>query len=1041
MSKRTTDKYRPPVFSHIQPRRRLLERMAELAHIHAALWISAPAGSGKSALVSDYLQRNKVEVFWFRIESADCDAKHFLYRLQQAVRELTGNKPEPQLEYDDPAEHINAALQSLKQYCAGRVVMVWDNCEFLPADSAQMECLANQIDQETTSLRQLFLSRETLPAQFSRAMVSGSIAQLAWDDLRLDKDEFRDMATFLNGGGVEENTLNQWYEMSQGWLAALILIVRGHHIKSTAIQDTTRETLFDYLASEVVAGLSSDERELLLNLSLYPYLSESLVAAHCDAAMLHQLAKFLPMIDRDGASVYRMHALLRDFLRQQLRQQSTDEAYRDRVMLVADRLLKAHENEAAGELYYSISRWSELHRMVVIHAENLLASGAQQSLEKWLDALPDEYRQKDPWVIYWQGNCRRFVDWHNSWPMLQQAFERFREKGDVLGQYSAWLALAEAMMAVHEDIKPLKQWAKEYEALRERHPRCPSMAMHFKSHGLASAIMSMVDPHNPKLKRFIRLAEAGARLIPVRGPRQALYIYLILHYVNTGQVARMHAVARHVVSALDNRDLPAPMRIFGHAMIGLHKLMAGESAPEKYIEAAFELSRHTGGGVYTMVPATFRIYCDLIEGRQKEVRHAVEEMAKVMLPNHRMYQSAYDFVNAWWAASEGEYGRSVEIAGLSKRMSYQLGFDFGMSLNANLRLQVLVMLDDFDAATSELAELKRLNEESDNRLLDVMQGYSESWLKLKSGDEAGCVAILHEVLPRAEREGVYAWPGFLREVVATLALVASRHGVAPNYVSRLIRRWHLQPPLLSPLDIDWPWAVRILTFGRLTVIIAGEELDTDSAAHRRPLELLMAILAQGGREVTKAQLSDWLWPETEADKASHALDNLLHRLRKLLGKESLLINAGRITLNPDICWVDLWALEKLRETVNEIEPQTLNTLLGEIYSGSFISGDSQPWLIAARDHYRTLYIRLVDRLATQLFAAGENEDAVDLLEQALQREVTAEALYLQLIRFHIAMDQRSEAMQRYRQCANFLQQSLGVQPGEAIESLIRTMNG
>ena len=79
----------------------------------------------------------------------------------------------------------------------------------------------------------------------------------------------------------------------------------------------------------------------------------------------------------------------------------------------------------------------------------------------------------------------------------------------------------------------------------------------------------------------------------------------------------------------------------------------------------------------------------------------------------------------------------------------------------------------------------------------------------------------------------------------------------------------------------------------------------------KPIEMLKALIALGGRDVGETRLSEALWPDTDGDVAHSAFSVTLHRLRKMIGHSALQLNDSRLSLNPDMCWVDVWACEQL----------------------------------------------------------------------------------------------------------------------------------
>ena len=80
---------------------------------------------------------------------------------------------------------------------------------------------------------------------------------------------------------------------------------------------------------------------------------------------------------------------------------------------------------------------------------------------------------------------------------------------------------------------------------------------------------------------------------------------------------------------------------------------------------------------------------------------------------------------------------------------------------------------------------------------------------------------------------------------------------------------------------------------------------------RKPQELLQALIAFGGLEVGAGALIDALWPDSEGDAAYHALESALYRLRQLLGtRDAIRMEGGKVSLNQDRLWVDVWEFEE-----------------------------------------------------------------------------------------------------------------------------------
>jgi two-component SAPR family response regulator len=140
--------------------------------------------------------------------------------------------------------------------------------------------------------------------------------------------------------------------------------------------------------------------------------------------------------------------------------------------------------------------------------------------------------------------------------------------------------------------------------------------------------------------------------------------------------------------------------------------------------------------------------------------------------------------------------------------------------------------------------------------------------------------------------------------------------------------------------------IAIFTLGRFEVVLEGAPLRFKGRAPVRALELLSALIAAGGRGVSVASLSDSLWPEADGFDAYRAFTTTLHRLRRLLRcPEAVRLCAGRLTLDAQLCRVDLWEFERTLRAARDMD--SLREAL-DLYHGPFMGDDPSPWCISMR---------------------------------------------------------------------------------------------
>jgi DNA-binding SARP family transcriptional activator len=194
---------------------------------------------------------------------------------------------------------------------------------------------------------------------------------------------------------------------------------------------------------------------------------------------------------------------------------------------------------------------------------------------------------------------------------------------------------------------------------------------------------------------------------------------------------------------------------------------------------------------------------------------------------------------------------------------------------------------------------------------------------------------------------------------------------------------------------EWPWPVKIHTLGKFELVLNGNPVYLSKKVSRKPLQMLKALIALGGKEVNEEQLTDLLWPESNGEQAHGAFSTTLSLLRRFIGHDKAIeIHEGKVSLNPRYCWVDVWAFEELFSQVNllmeRIGDQGSRTNRGteniiqlaeraiSIYGGIFLADEgSQSWVLPLRKRMENRLIRFNTRFGNHLESMGKREKAAE----------------------------------------------------------------
>lgn len=252
-------------------------------------------------------------------------------------------------------------------------------------------------------------------------------------------------------------------------------------------------------------------------------------------------------------------------------------------------------------------------------------------------------------------------------------------------------------------------------------------------------------------------------------------------------------------------------------------------------------------------------------------------------------------------------------------------------------------------------------------------------------------------------------------------------------------------------DTHRNYPLQIYALGRFSVVRRVEPIRFGRKAQHRPMELLKALVALGGREVATDHLAAALWPEAEADEAYSSFEITLHRLRRLIGIDgALLLSNGLLTLDNRLCWVDVWSFEQAATRAEIIlsspEPDMaeLSSLLSvtlSLYHGQFLGRETpQSWSISLRERLRSKFLRHLLDVARHWERIGRHDAAIQCYQKGLEVDDLAEVFYQRLMVCYQLLGRKSEALAVYRRCRKTLSLILSIPPSSATEAIHRRLN-
>jgi len=1035
-------KFTAPLPDRIHPRTRLFAELDALS-AHPVIWISAPGGAGKTTLVASYLAERNITPLWYRVDPADNDIASFFHYLGEGHARLKGadHRLLPLLTPEYQSGEIAFARRFFRDLFATlgpSPVLVLDNIEAVDEESGFHDILQHGLEEVPAGARVIVTGRCPPPPRCARLQLTGHLVDLGWDRLQLNDDESRGVIDLLGDGrNLSEEDVRRLQEATRGWVGGLALLLGQGGLSPRGQVEFDPAHFDDYFATEVFGHLPGETRTLLLHTAWLSSLRADTAAALSgieDAEMrlrdLERRQMFVTSRQESDGVVFTSHPLLRAFLQAEATRTLPKEALVRLKHATAALLVRDDEPDVAVELYAETGHWSGLAELVKAQAPALWAQGRHRLLRRWLDRLPAGYVEKDPWLSCWFGNTALLTDPRDARRHFETAWRGFESAGDVTGLCLSLTGILDTFMYGNDSLADANRWLDVFDTLRPRLDDCPLPHVALRLEFTAFNLQFVASPGRlapDEWRDLSRRLEAQIRALRDDTLHCMGAAHLGMYYTWCPQPGRLALLADSLRNyAASDRVAPIARLQAYLVEITRHWVTARTEGTEALIHDALQLMEDHGVFVTRLWLLSAALFCHLSRHDLPAAERLLDRFHQHLQPHNRHEQAHYHFLAGWRDVLKGDHESALAHATAACEQIHALHSPHFELLARLLRCHVLVRLARFDEALEAIPDTRALATASHARHVEVFHlGLLEAWIARQQGQENGARRHLRAALACGRELGLRVSPPTDPDLLAPLCAMALELGIETAYVRRLVQWQHLPPPEAEHCPAAWPVAVRIQTLGRFGIRIRGHHLHRQPA-HNKPVRLLQALIALGGREVADHRLENALWPDAEGDAAHRALITNLQRLRKLLGaRDAIRYHGGRLTLDSRQCRVDAWDFER---APNSDEPEVLIRILAH-YRGDFLrdEGDDD-WLLPARERLRARALRHYRALLETLAARGRWADLAEYGHRALEIDPLHEPFYQALLSAHRHLGHRGEVIRAWRLCRRRLREALGIEP-------------
>lgn len=398
----TTKLFIPRPNQELVTRARLFEKLKDGFRTPLTL-VSAPAGFGKTTLVSEWIHKVNSPAAWLSLDQSDNDISRFLSYFITALQHVQPNFANEALTALQSAQFpsvdtiLTAILNEISE-CPEDFILVLDDYHVIVEKSVH-DAVELLIDQMPPKMHLVILSRADPPLPLSRLRVRRQMVEVRASDLRFTKDE---AALFFNDS-MSLDLTNEEIEVleskTEGWvaglqLAGLSLEGRSDRSEFVASFSGSNRYIIDYLIDEVISRQTKELQIFLCQTSILDSLSAPLCDAITGVSGSNEVLRGLESANLfiipqdDQRNLYRYHHLFAEFLRQRL-----NESQPELVPELHRRASDWYERQGRVEdaVGHAIAS-GDFERAATLIEPNLentrWAQGRPTVLLKWIDALP-----------------------------------------------------------------------------------------------------------------------------------------------------------------------------------------------------------------------------------------------------------------------------------------------------------------------------------------------------------------------------------------------------------------------------------------------------------------------------------------------------------------------------------------------------------------------------------------------------------------------------------------------------------------------------
>lgn len=445
----------PIIWRDFVSRQRLIKVLNEGLRSKLIL-VTAPAGYGKSTLLSEWTYQNNLPAAWLTLDEGDNDLNRFIAYITAALQTIHEGIGSIALEglRSSPTPDLKSIISQLINeidLVSDPFVLILDDYQVIEFQLIQ-DAVSFLVEHTPPQMHVVISSRIDPSLPLARMRGRGQLTELREADLRFTAHEATEFFSQTMNIKLEEVDMDALTSLTEGWIAGLQLAaisIKNSVDRSAFITEFSgsHEFIVDYLTDEVLDKTPAELKEFLLQTSILKEFSAEL----CDqvtglqngARCLEELREnhlFLMPLDNER-HWFRYHSLFADLLQKRLLEEQADE-----IPFLHQRASNwfVQNEDLERAIYHALQAEDYEGALSIIEqtAEDTMGRSEFTIFLNWLHAIPAKMTRTRPRLLIFGATASLFSEGEPETvsAMLDDAVEA-DEGNDYVGEISAIRAI------------------------------------------------------------------------------------------------------------------------------------------------------------------------------------------------------------------------------------------------------------------------------------------------------------------------------------------------------------------------------------------------------------------------------------------------------------------------------------------------------------------------------------------------------------------------------------------------------------------------